>query len=102
MCKLVNGLLLALMLGGMLTSSVRGQELAVGRIKGIVRDPSGAIVVGASVVALHESTGVQMKSVTNGAGEYSFESLKIGSYAITVSMSGFSTAVRNGVRIVSG
>src|ERR1051325_7501676 len=82
------------------TSSMYGQG-NFGNIRGRVQDPSGAVVVGASVVAANEQTGVQTKTVTDAAGEYAF-SLAIGSYSITTTFSGFRTLIQTGVRVVSG
>ena len=94
---------LAVLLAGALNFSLRAQELGVGRIKGIVGDPSGAvIVVGDSVPIRHELTGVETNVTSNSAGEYAFGSLPISSYSLTVSFSGFRTEVRTGVRVVSG
>ena len=93
---------LAVLLAGALNFSLRAQQAGVGTIKGIVRDPSKAVIVGASMVALRESTTVETKGTSNGAGEYALGSLPIGSYTLTVSSSGFRTAVGTEVRVVSG
>src|SRR5579864_3258173 len=99
MYKATKAVVIAALLAGALNFSARGQELGLGRIKGIVQDPSGAVIAGASVAIRHESTGVETKTTSNGAGEYAFESVPIGSYTLTVSVNGFRTEVRTGVRV---
>lgn len=102
MSKLAKGTVLVVMLVGMLCVLVQAQEMQLGRIKGLVHDSTGAVVTGASVACLSESTGVETKMPSNAAGEYSFDSLPVGSYRITVTSANFGTAVRTGVRVVSG
>src|SRR5258708_588851 len=62
-------------------------------INGAVTDNTGAVVVGAAVTVKNQGTGEARNRVTNSAGYYSFPSLAPGTYAITVSMTGFKTVV---------
>src|SRR5579862_9460377 len=84
------------------TAPLTAQELAVGRITGIIRDPAGSVIDGASVVARGETTGVTFKTVSDHAGAYAFDDVPIGSYTMTVSDSGFETQVSTVLRVVSG
>jgi hypothetical protein len=59
------------------------------RIKGTVTDPTGAVVAGASVVAINEKTGVKTTTTSSASGDYFFPSLPIGTYDISASASGF-------------
>lgn len=70
-----------------------------GMISGTVTDPSGAIVPGATVTLLNPATGVALHTVTTAAGLYSFISLNPGTYEITISQSGFTTAQRENVTV---
>jgi hypothetical protein len=63
-----------------------------GDLTGLVTDVSGAVVAGATVDALSQSTGVKSEQLTTGAGAYHFANLPIGSYTITVTAKGFGTA----------
>jgi hypothetical protein len=65
-----------------------------GRINGTVTDSTGAVVVGAKVVAASTETGVTRETETNSAGLYTFPGLKPGTYEITVSSAGFQSVVR--------
>jgi len=69
---------------------------------GSVYDSSGAVVVGANVTALNDATGVPLKQVTNNAGLFSFPSVGIGTYTLTIEMSGFKTVRRTGITLVVG
>jgi hypothetical protein len=60
-------------------------------ISGTVTDPSGAVVVGATVEAKAIDTGLVQTRVTNGDGFYVFSDLPPGKYNIEVRQQGFST-----------
>jgi len=72
---------------------VRAQVQTTTAIGGIVTDPSGAVVPGASVVLKNQNLGVTYKTATDSRGSYSFPSLLPGTYTVTVAASGFKTAV---------
>ena len=79
----------------LLVSSVRvaGQE-TTGGLQGTVKDPSGAVVAGATVVVTANSL-VGSKSVdTDSSGYYRFANLPPDNYTISVTAKGFSTAKR--------
>ena len=90
MRKTLSRFLLACSLMGMLCSSALGQNVT-GSITGVVTDPSGAVVVGATVTAQNTETGVATTAQTNEAGIYTIHFLPIGSYTLTVEAKGFST-----------
>ena len=60
-----------------------------GSLGGLVTDPSGAIVPGASVVVRNLATGVQQTTATNHAGLYRFPVVTPGSYSMVASLQGF-------------
>ena len=60
-----------------------------GSISGTVRDPSGAAIVGASVVLANINTGVQQAVTTNAQGAYTFPVLPVGTYTLAVNHAGF-------------
>ncbi len=71
-------------------SSALGQTVT-GSITGQVKDPSGAVVVGASVTAQNAATSVKTMAQTNGSGVYTIRFLPIGTYSLTVEAAGFTT-----------
>src|SRR5579862_9363035 len=60
-----------------------------GSIAGLVKDPSGAVVIGAAVVAINNDTGVQNSAKTDAAGFYSFPTLPLGRYNVEIRQTGF-------------
>jgi hypothetical protein len=66
-------------------------------ISGTVTDPSGAVVAGASVSAANVDTGVVTTQSTNAQGFYSFQSLPLGNYTISVAQSGFKAYSQTGL-----
>src|ERR1041385_4422512 len=70
-----------------------------GQITGVVTDPTGSIVIGATVTVTNPQTNVARQTATNSAGLYSFPSLQPGVYNVKVESSGFGTEVRNGVEL---
>src|SRR6202453_2125550 len=60
-----------------------------GGISGLVTDPSGAIVPGASVTVLDQDTGLTQRTVSTAAGLFTFVSLNPGTYKVTASLKGF-------------
>jgi Carboxypeptidase regulatory-like domain/TonB dependent receptor-like, beta-barrel len=85
-----------------LVASVFAQRADRGILTGVVQDPTGKNVLGASVKVKNDDTGVVTDLVTNDAGSYSSPSLVLGNYSITVEMVGFKTAIRSGIRLVGG
>jgi hypothetical protein len=66
-------------------------QTVTGSVTGEVRDPSGAAVAGASVVAHNVDTGVDTPTATNSSGVYRIEFLPIGHYQVSVHANGFDT-----------
>lgn len=82
-------------LGGLLLltmSTVVGFAQTSGEMSGLVTDPSGAAVSGASVTITNKATGATRNVTTNSEGLYSFPSLLPGVYELRVEQSGFKTA----------
>ena len=72
-------------------------QISKGTITGRVTDPTGAVLIGANVVATEMSTGSTYTVATNGAGEYTFPFVAPGTYRVTVTRSGFKSFVRENV-----
>lgn len=68
-----------------------------GTISGVVTDPSGAVVSGATVEVTNTGTNVTVTRTTNGAGVYSASSLNPGTYRVQAKMKGFKTAVADNI-----
>src|SRR5579884_1940816 len=70
-----------------------------GDLVGTVMDATGAVIPGATVEAVEESTGVRTVQQTEANGQYRFTNLHIGTYDLTVSASGFAKATLKGLAI---
>jgi hypothetical protein len=66
-------------------------------ISGTVIDPSGAVIAGATVTATNVDTGVATTQTTNSQGFYSFQSLPLGNYTISVQQTGFKAYAQTGL-----
>jgi outer membrane receptor protein involved in Fe transport len=65
-----------------------------GQVTGTVTDPTGAVVVGAKVVAKSIASGTMREVTTNSAGVFTFPGLRPDTYEVTVTANGFESVVR--------
>src|SRR6476660_5742861 len=84
-------LILALLLGVAAVNLVTAQTLDTG-ILGLITDPSGAVIAGASVTVTNTGTGVRRVAPTAPDGKYDIRSLVPGQYTIEVTSLGFRPA----------
>jgi hypothetical protein len=75
-------------------------QTQVGALTGTVKDPKGAVVVGAQI-SIRNAAGETRTATTDGEGRFKFESLASGSYDVNAKRAGFKTAERR-VNIESG
>lgn len=73
--------------------SLLAQGAPEGRIAGVVHDPSGAVVAGASVTVINEGTNTQYTAKTSSEGSFVVPSIPAGSYTVKISAQGFANAV---------
>lgn len=66
-------------------------------VSGVVTDPTGAKVPGASVTFTNAATGAVEKATTNAEGLYRINGLAPGSYNAAVTMPGFKTAIQQSI-----
>ncbi len=78
-------------------SVVGWAQVHTASLTGLVTDPAGAVVAGASVKAKHKATNIEWETTTDASGYYTFVSLPIGTYTITVEAQGFKKPVRDNV-----
>ena len=60
-----------------------------GRIAGVVTDPSGAFVTGATITLTNTDTEVKQFANTNDQGQYSFPVVSVGKYELDITSPGF-------------
>jgi hypothetical protein len=72
-----------------------------GKIQGAVRDPSQAVVVGASVTLRNVNTGAEAVRKTNETGFYLFDLVEPGSYTVTVQAPGFAKFLQENIPLAA-
>ncbi|MGA8439464.1 MAG: TonB-dependent receptor [Candidatus Sulfotelmatobacter sp.] len=72
-------------------------QFTTARLDGTVVDPSGLALAGATVTVQDELTTYKRDTTTNSSGEYLFPVLPVGSYQVTVTMSGFVPYTQKGI-----
>ena len=70
-----------------------------GTILGTVTDPSGAVLPGAQVTVKNVGTGLERTTSTSADGSYALPELPIGTYTVTITLTGFQTSVTTGVTV---
>jgi len=79
----------------------RGQG-ATGSISGTVTDTSGAVVPNASIQVKNTGTGLTVSRMADAQGRYTAPDLALGTYDVSASAAGFTTAVRRGITVTVG
>jgi carboxypeptidase family protein len=71
-------------------------------VLGTVTDRTGAVLPGATVNVANTETGVVQSTAADSQGRYTVTDLLPAAYTVEVSLSGFQTVVRQGIRLVVG
>ena len=80
------GLLSLLLL--LVAGSARAQ-VSTASVNGVIRDPKGSVISGATIVLQNVDTSVQHQSVSNGSGAYVILDITPGRYTIQANATGF-------------
>jgi hypothetical protein len=72
-----------------------------GTVSGIVNDPSGAVVPGATITLTNEQTGVARSTTSNNEGAYRFDAVDLGSYAVKIEATGFGALTKTNVQVLA-
>jgi hypothetical protein len=96
-----NRLYLVLFFSIVVACGARAQVVG-GSIAGTVRDASGAVLPGASVILRNSETGAERTLISDAAGRYSAPSVPIGRYEVIGTKEGFSTQTKTGINLVVG
>ncbi len=94
---------LAIAVVGAVGAPLRAQSQATtGVIDGVVTDPTGAALPGASVVVKNTATNFEKTLTTESDGRFHALLLPLGPYRVTVTLQGFSTLLRDGLDLQVG
>jgi hypothetical protein len=73
-----------------------------GSVTGTVKDPTGALVVGATCTLINSATDVAQTALSTSAGAYVFPLVPVGTYQLTVAAKGFKEYVLTGIVVDIG
>src|SRR2546426_5172744 len=89
-----TGLMAALVL----VSSPVFAQITTGTVTGTVKDPTGLVIPGATVVLISETRGTKSApAVSNETGSYVFPNVTPDTYTVEVTLEGFKTAKIGGI-----
>jgi hypothetical protein len=71
-------------------------------LTGLVTDPQGGVVDNALVTAKNKATNVEQTAKSDSSGYYTFATLSVGTYTLTVENTGFKKAIRDSVALDVG
>jgi len=99
----LGGRTAVLFLGLMLFPTIAGAQTGTATISGQLKDESGAVLPGVTVVAKSPSLQLSgVTAVTDAQGEYRLTPLPIGIYTVEYTLSGFQMVRRDGIRLTAG
>jgi len=70
-------------------------------LTGTVTDPTGGVLPGVTVTAVHDATGNRFEAVTDERGIYRIPA-RVGGYQLTAQLQGFATVTRTGLELLVG
>ena len=77
-------------------------QMNTGEIDGVVHDPTGAVILNATVSAVESGTRLEYSTKTNSSGEYLLAQMPVGQYTLTVSAQGFKQILQPNVEVHAG
>lgn len=78
------------------------QSVSTAQLNGTVRDPAGAVVVGAAITVADASRGISRSTVSDGQGNYQLLLLPPGTYTVTATSTGFAKLTATNVILTVG
>jgi hypothetical protein len=101
MLKELNRVLFGLALTVLIPTAMWAQAM-FGTLTGIVSDPSGSVVPNVKVNLRNADSGSERSTVTDSQGYYTFASMPVGTYNLSVEASGFQTYKQSGIGLGGG
>jgi hypothetical protein len=92
----------ALCLSMLAAAPLAAQTVTTGSIAGVVTDVQSGVLPGATVTATHTDTGTTYEGVTDADGHYNLLNVRIGSYTVAVTMSGFKDQKQEKIDVALG
>lgn len=70
-----------------------------GTVTGVVTDPQGAVIAGATIELINKSTNQTRTTTTNDSGLYRFDAVDLGIYNLKIASAGFKAYTATGIEI---
>src|SRR5260370_14444199 len=86
-----------LLISIMFSTLVVSAQVSTGTISGVVEDPSGAVISGATVTVRNVDTGAARTLTSDAGGRYIAPVLPVGNYEVRGEQTGFQTEIRSGI-----
>lgn len=77
-------------------------QSATGSLTGVVTDPNGAVIAGATVTATNKDTNISRTVTTNGEGVYVISSLPVGFYDVKIEAPNFKNQIYQNLSLQVG
>ena len=72
-------------------------------MNGVVKDAQGAEIPGANITAIHEPSGTNYETVSQGDGRFFIQGMRVGGpYKVAASLAGFTTEVQSSLQLTLG
>src|SRR5262245_2454100 len=85
------------------TSPSAAQGVTTAAIAGVVKDAQGAVIPGATIVAVHVPSGTTYEAVTQSDGRFTLPGMRVGGpYKVTASLPGFTSEEKGGLTLQLG
>jgi len=97
---LLRACICAAVIAGLAITSLA--QITTTGIKGIVRDPNGAVVPSATIKLTDNATGIEQTTVSSSDGGFIFPNLQFGKYKLTATATGFQSTVIASITVESG
>lgn len=97
-----SGLLSLALLVSLAPHALAQSQATTGVIEGVVVDPDGAALPGATVTLRNTATNYEKVLVTDGSGRFRGLLLPLGPYRVEAALSGFADLVREGIDLAVG
>ena len=79
------------------------QGATTAAMSGVITDKTGAVLPGATVIAVHTPTNTQYVTPTNSEGRFNIQNMRVGGpYTIKVTFVGYKDLVREGINLALG
>jgi len=94
----MRNVVLSVLLVVLLTPVLFGQ--ATSSLTGVVTDPSGGVVPGATITIVNTQTGAQRETVSNDAGAYTLSQVTPGTFQLTAKKTGFTSVEMKDIQLM--